>query len=1064
MPKNIDDLGAYFDSSVINVLKNSGYCDIWDGQWECIQKSLIEQKNALICLPTGSGKTFPALLAIINATLNKRGKAVYIVPLRALAKQKYDEFKKVMSPLGIKVGISTGDYAKDEYSNIGAKDVVITTIEKMDSFIRHNEDWLYDVTLFVIDEIQMVDDPSRGLTLEIVTSEILRRFPTAQRIAISAVIGNPEEFKNWLGGELIFNEERIIPLQMGVFTYDGMLRFRKNETNIQLRNNLYKFGVPQKDSEKKSRYSNTIDLTKYLVNQKKQCIIFATTREYAEKLAVSLADDVEKGEYLINSSECEKLAYDLQNSIEEETSFSKQLIKCSNMGVCFHHAGLHLIQRNIIEKAFEDNILKVIVSTPTLEQGINLPAGVVIIADVLRWDQHNGSFEFLPRNSVLNMMGRAGRPGYHTLGEAILIEDKKLNGQLRGKYIEKKPERVLSQLHIKDIRRKHLNGLVASNRVTPVANILDYLRTTLWFTIYEYIFEDVSLQETILGDLSYLEENGFVKRSNSYYVPTTFGKIVSDSCISCETGLLFQKAALKMKTNIEKWRSINPWPIFQLLLLSSEINTYRPYDNDFRGFEIASKFESNGLLLSEIPKNGSSEELSVYSRRSLLASLFCKWIEEKPLSEIIKCCQELRDADFEVGELLEWLGDAFVKIAIYSDVPKGVTDEVLIYCDRAVYGVKEELLEFTKIEGVRRRSARKLFEASISYTSLKEADQRTLLKLVGPFVVGKIKSHFEQIELEGENPVYDEENVYTETEEVFEEGTQINNLVETLKQNDNIFEFNLKDAMLKSRFFKIKHHCESNLSYVHSDSCYFRFFTNHTGIHSNNVFNLIIKILDGWVLQKGEKKLNEYEYFLLAVCSWCHDLGMLKKGEENFEDIRVVEKARKEHAKRITSYLDVHFHQVGLLDDAEKVLVSKICSHHSSSENLDNLREIDTRLLNEEPIEVRTKLLASLLRLADSLDADKSRLPRKENRDHPEISSFTKREYRKHEIVQEVKINSSRKTIFIQVIVNNNNPNDQAIYEEVKSKLYEEFNSVKPTLLKYGINIENLDFLMIDAQ
>jgi hypothetical protein len=646
------------------------------------------------------------------------------------------------------------------------------------------------------------------------------------------------------------------------------------------------------------------------------------------------------------------VAYNLENSIEEETSFSKWLIKCTNMGVCFHHAGLHVVQRSIIEKAFEDNILKVIVSTPTLEQGVNLPANVVIIADVSRWNRYNGSFDFLPTNSILNMMGRAGRPGYHKFGEAILIEDQKLDGQLRGRYIEKKPERVLSQLRNTDIRRKHLNGLIASNKITPVANVLDYLRTTLWFTIYEYIFEDFDLQETILGDLSYLEKNGFVKKSKSYYVPTTFGKIVSNSCISCETGLLFQRAALKMKSNLENWRTINPWSVFQLLLLSSEIDTHRPYDNDFRGFDIASNFESDGLLLSEIPNNSSSEEIQVYSRRSLLAYLFCEWIEEKPLGEIIKCCPELRDADFEVGEMLEWLGDAFVKIAIFNDLPKGITDEILIYCDRVVYGIKEELLEYTRIEGLRRKSARKLFEASISYSSLKKADRRTLLRLLGPFVVGKINSHFEQIQNEGENPVYDEENVYMEAEEVFEENNQNNSTVEILEQNDEVFEFNFKNAELKSRLSKIKYHCEYNLSYMHSDDRYFRFFTNHTGIHSANVFNLIIKILDGWKLKIGDEKLNEYEYFLLAVCSWYHDLGMLKREGENFGDIKVVEKARKEHAKRITSYLDAHLLQMGLLDEAEKVLVSKICSHHSSSESLDELIEIEAKLLNDEPVDV----------------------------------------------------------------------------------------------------------------
>ena len=132
---------------------------------------MVNGENIFIGIPTGSGKTFPAVLSIIDNVLKKKGKAIYIVPLRALARQKYDQFTKILVPLGISVGITTGDYAKCEYTDIGKKDVIIATIEKMDSLIRHNEEWLYDVSLFVIDEIQMVGDATRGLTLEIVVSE-----------------------------------------------------------------------------------------------------------------------------------------------------------------------------------------------------------------------------------------------------------------------------------------------------------------------------------------------------------------------------------------------------------------------------------------------------------------------------------------------------------------------------------------------------------------------------------------------------------------------------------------------------------------------------------------------------------------------------------------------------------------------------------------------------------------------------------------------------------------------------------------------------------------------------
>ena len=1061
MSRPIDDLSSIFHENVIDVLKKNNYNEIWDDQWECIQKCLFEQKNIYIGLPTGSGKTFPAMLSIIDTVLNKEGKAVYIVPLRALARQKYEQFKKILAPLGLSVGISTGDYAKSEYTNIGKKDVIVATIEKVDSLIRHNEEWLYDVSLFIIDEIQMVDDSSRGLTLEIVVSEIIRKFNNAQRIALSAVIGNPEDFKNWLADDYVFNENPIIPLHKGILTYFGKIKeVRRFEKIIPIRNDLYNFRVPKNDEGKSVRYSNTIDLVKYFVNDGKQCVIFANARDHAEKLALSLAKDIESGEYDIDETICAEVSTLILDSIEEETDFSDQLIHCTRFGVSFHHAGLYFFQREIIERAFENKQLKVLVATPTLEQGVNLPVNAVIISDCVRW---NGSdYEPIQVNSVLNMMGRAGRPGYHEYGEAILIEDQFCNGKLHGRYISKSPEKVLSQFRIARTRQKHLNGLIASNKIIPINKLFEYLETTLWFTIYGYEFEQFDLKKEILNDLSFLEENGFIKKSGSYYIPTEFGKVVSDSCIDCETGLLFSKGSEKIIQNLEKIETIEPWSIFQLLLLSPEINTYRPYDNDNEGLEIASQFEDENLLLTEIPNGAQDENIEIYSQRSLAASLFCDWIEEKPLKEIFNKHSELRDADFyEIGDVLEWLGDALVKIAILIDVPKGITDEILIICDRVVGGVKEELLEYLRIEGVRRKSARSLYTVGLSYISLKDLDHKTLSKIVGPFVSKKIREHFKKISEEGEESKFEEEEIYNEVEEIIAEEKQITHTVQKLETIDEILKTNLGDGNLRERFYKIRQFCENQLTYMHSDSKYFRFFTNHGTPHSNNVFNLIIQLLDNWELKNGEKRLNEYEYFILAICSWCHDLGMLKRKDENFDDFEIVKQVRNEHARRIIQYLEKNHLRMGLSDDIEKSIISKICLYHSSNENIENIEVTQEILFERNPIEIRLKLLAALLRFADALDADKNRLPREENRDHPLISKNAKREYKKHELVQDVVIISEKESIFIQLLINKDSVEENEISEEIIEKLNEEFNSVKKILLDNGINIKHLEFIII---
>jgi len=1061
MSKKIDDLNPYLDKKVIEVLKGNGYSEIWDDQWDCIQKCLVKCENVFIGIPTGSGKTFPALLSIINTVLKKKGKAIYIVPLRALARQKYDQFTKILVPLGISVGITTGDYAKFEYTDIGKKDVIIATIEKIDSLIRHNEEWLYDVSLFVIDEIQMVGDATRGLTLEITVSEIIRKFKKAQRIALSAVIGNPNDFKNWMADDLVYNKNRIIPLYGGILTYLGGLSEikRKFQVNIPIRKNLYKYPAKKTDPGKSLRYSNTIDLVKYFINNEKQCIIFTNARDHAENLAISLADDVNSGGYKINKAVCGEISQLLNDSIEEETKFSKDLVRCTSLGISFHHAGLQLIQRDIIENSFISKKLKVLVATPTLEQGVNLPSNVVIISDAVRWNSRDRVYEDLPVNNVLNMMGRAGRAEYHEFGEAILVEDQLSDNKLYGKYIAKEPEKVLSQLRIAITRQKHLNGLIASNKIVPVDEIYEYFKTTLWYTIYEYEFEEFDLIKEIHEDLSYLEKNGFIRTSGSYYISTQFGRAVSDSCIDCKTALLFLSGSKKIVDNLEAEKDIdNPWPIFQLLLLSHEVNTYRPYDNDFNGLEIASQFKDKGLLLTEMP----NEDKEIYSRRSIAASLFCDWIDEKPLTEIINEYPELRDADFyEIGEVLEWLGDALVKIATLTCVPRGITDKILIYCDRAVRGVKEELLEYQRIEGVRRKSARSLFDAGFSYESLKNLNHKTLSVIVGPFVSKKIRDHFEKIRTEGEKPIFNKRQIYDEIDEIITGEKQITDTVEKLGKNDQNINNYLKDERLKQRYEKITQFCQNQLTWMHSDLKFFRFFTNHGIPHSSNILNMIFQLLDDWDLISGDKKLNEYELFLLAVCSWCHDLGMLNQEGENFDDYSVVEKVRKEHAKRIIPYLSKNYLIMGLSNELEKKLVEQICVHHSSKERIDDVNDFQDIILDNKRVRVRTRLISALLRLSDALDIDKNRLPREENRNHELISDATKREYKKHEMVHGVAINSVEESILIQILINEQDPESVEIYNEIKQKLTEEFESVKAILLDYGINIKYIYFFVV---
>ncbi|MBD3354477.1 DEAD/DEAH box helicase [Candidatus Woesearchaeota archaeon] len=187
-------------------------------QEKAIKKGLLDRKNLLVCTPTASGKTLVAEMAMIKNILDEKKKAIYIVPLKALANEKFKEFKKKYG-LYIKVALSIGDLdSADPY--LEQYDLIVCTAEKLDSLIRHHAPWLGKVGTVIIDEIHLMDSPGRGPTLEILIT-ILRELleNKIQLIGLSATIGNPKELSEWLDANLIIDNWRPVKLHKGV--YDG---------------------------------------------------------------------------------------------------------------------------------------------------------------------------------------------------------------------------------------------------------------------------------------------------------------------------------------------------------------------------------------------------------------------------------------------------------------------------------------------------------------------------------------------------------------------------------------------------------------------------------------------------------------------------------------------------------------------------------------------------------------------------------------------------------------------------------------------------------------------------
>ena len=189
-------------------------------QEKSIKKGLFKNKNMLICTPTASGKTLVAELALTNNI--KKGKAIYIVPLKALANEKYNEFKEVLKDTEFTVIQSTGDI--DSASEYLAKyDVLVVTAEKLDSLLRHKVSWLHEVKTVIVDEIHLLNDPSRGPTVEIILT-MLKMLINPQLIGLSATIGNPQALADWLDATLVIDDWRPVELKQGIAS-NGEIEF-----------------------------------------------------------------------------------------------------------------------------------------------------------------------------------------------------------------------------------------------------------------------------------------------------------------------------------------------------------------------------------------------------------------------------------------------------------------------------------------------------------------------------------------------------------------------------------------------------------------------------------------------------------------------------------------------------------------------------------------------------------------------------------------------------------------------------------------------------------------------
>ena len=689
-------------------LRADGIESLYPPQAEAVEAGVTRGTNLVASVPTASGKTLMATLAMLSAVAGDGdeesgttgGKALYIVPLRALASEKREEFEQ-FEEYGLEVGVSTGNY-ESEGGWLASKDIVVATSEKVDSLVRNDAPWLDDLSCVVADEVHLVDDAERGPTLEVTLAKLRQLNPDLQTVALSATIGNAGALASWLDAELVDSDWRPIDLKKGVHYGQALHLEDGSQSELAVRG-----------SEKP-----TAAIVRDTLDDGGSSLVFVNSRRNAEAAARRLGSTAEPH---LTPEEREQLA-EVADEIRDvsDTETSDDLADAVEQGAAFHHAGCASGHRSLVEDAFRDRLVKVIAATPTLAAGVNTPARRVVVRDWRRYDGTAGGMAPLSVLEVHQMMGRAGRPGLDPYGEALLIASSHDElDELFERYVWADPEPVQSKLAAEPALRTHILATVASGFANSREGLLEFLERTLYAS---QTTERGRLERVADDMIDYLVTNEFLEREGrddgEGLTATSLGHTVSrlylDPMSAAEIigGL---RDADGRPTALGLYHLVSRTPdMYELYLRSGEDEEYT-------------------MLAHE------REEAFLGRAPSEFDPAFEDWLSALKTARLLEDWASEVDEDviterYGVGpgdvrgkvETAQWLLGAAESLAgeLGLDVAPAVREARV----RAEHVVKEELTDLAGVRSVGRKRARRLYDAGIEdRADLRDADKSVVL-------------------------------------------------------------------------------------------------------------------------------------------------------------------------------------------------------------------------------------------------------------------------------------------------------------------------------------------------
>ena len=421
-------------------------------------EAIVEGNHALVCAPTGSGKTLPGEFAI-NHFVEKGKKVIYCSPIKALSNQKYYEFSRKFPH------ISFGIYTGDIHCNPVADVLIMTTeilmnhlfntigAEKKETVpsLHFEIDVEKELACVVFDEIHYINDAHRGHVWE---QTILMLPPQVQMVMLSATIDNPERFAKWCERDytnktvyLASTSHRVVPLTHYAYMTTTETVFKGLKDKVlekQIRDSTNRLITIQTEKGKfmeggYKELRNTLDVfQKKNVYMKRPhvlnnlalflrdrdmlpAIAFVFSRKNVERCAHeishNLLEDDSKVPYVVKR-ECEQIVRRLPNYQEYlQLPEYHDLVSLLEKGVGIHHSGMIPILREIVELFISKKYIKLLFATESFAIGLDCPIKTAIFLGLRKFDGEND--RYLHSHEYTQAAGRAGRRGIDTIGHVI---------------------------------------------------------------------------------------------------------------------------------------------------------------------------------------------------------------------------------------------------------------------------------------------------------------------------------------------------------------------------------------------------------------------------------------------------------------------------------------------------------------------------------------------------------------------------------------------------------------------------------------------------------------------